>query len=151
MREATAPFWRDPLFFIALSAGPVFWAMLFAFQSVEPDLVWPLRQPMPFIWLAVLYPLVEEWLFRGMLQDLVHRRMPVWQLGPLTHANILTSIAFTALHFINHAPLWAAMVFLPSLLFGFFKDRTGQVAAPMMLHIFYNSGYLWLFFIPPGQ
>ena len=58
---------------------------------------------------------------------------------------VLTSLLFTALHFINHAPLWAAAVFFPSLVFGFFKDRTGKLAAPIILHVFYNSGYFWLF------
>ena len=65
--------------------------------------------------------------------------------GEGRHANLLTSLLFTALHFINHAPLWAAAVFFPSLVFGFFKDRTGKLAAPIILHVFYNSGYFWLF------
>ena len=38
-----------------------------------------------------------------------------------------------------------AAVLLPSLVFGFFKDRSGALWAPMALHVFYNSGYFWLF------
>ena len=75
----------------------------------------------------------------------MHLRLKPWRLGPLSHANILTSVLFTALHFINHPPLWAAAVLFPSLVFGLFKDRSGGLAAPIILHVFYNSGYFWLF------
>jgi membrane protease YdiL (CAAX protease family) len=88
---------------------------------------------------------VEELVFRGLIQDMAHRHFKPWRLGPLSHANILTSVLFTALHFINHPPVWAAAVLIPSLLFGFFKDRTGALAAPILLHTFYNSGYFWIF------
>jgi len=39
-------------------------------------------------------------------------------------------------------------VFFPSLVFGYFKDRTGRLTAPILLHIFYNAGFLWLFTTP---
>ena len=38
------------------------------------------------------------------------------------------------------------------LLFGLFKDRSGTLGAPIVLHVFYNSGYFWLFGqVLPGQ
>ena len=40
------------------------------------------------------------------------------------------------------------LVFLPSLVFGFFKDRTGRLTAPILLHSFYNAGFLLLFTVP---
>ena len=36
-------------------------------------------------------------------------------------------------------------VVLPGLVFGFFRDRYGNLYAPIALHIFYNSGLIWLF------
>ena len=30
------------------------------------------------------------------------------------------------------------------LVFGFFKDRYGRLATPIVLHIFYNAGFLLL-------
>jgi len=51
---------------------------------------------------------------------------------------------FTGLHFIYQPPLWAALVLFPSLVFGFFKDRTRGLAAPIILHSFYNAGFLWV-------
>ena len=137
--------WQDPLFFAAMAAALLYWLALYLITQPGVDAGWPLREPLRFLYPALLYPIVEEWIFRGFVQEFVHRHLQAWRLGPLSHANILTSLLFTALHFINHPPLAAAMVFIPSLLFGFFKDRTGQLAAPVLLHIFYNSGYFWLF------
>lgn len=52
------------------------------------------------------------------------------------------SLQFSALHFIGHPPLWAAGVLLPSLLYGFFRDRHDSVLPPIALHVFYNAGYV---------
>jgi len=145
MGKIEARYWQDPLFFAAMAAALLYWLALYLITQPAVDAGWPLREPLRFLYPALLYPIVEEWIFRGFVQDLAHQRLPAWRLGPLSHANILTSLLFTALHFINHPPLAAAMVLIPSLVFGFFKDRTGQLAAPVLLHIFYNSGYFWLF------
>ena len=53
-------------------------------------------------------------------------------------------LVFTALHFVNHPPPWAAAVLLPSLLFGYFRDRHGSVLPAIVLHVFYNAGYFLL-------
>jgi membrane protease YdiL (CAAX protease family) len=145
-------YWRDSLFYAAIAAALVYWLTLFLLTQPQPALDWPLREPLAFIYPAVLYPVVEELVFRGLLQDLAHRHLTAWQVGPFSHANILTSVLFTVLHFIHHPPLWAAAVLIPSLLFGFFKDRSGGLAAPILLHVFYNAGYFWLFTtLTPGQ
>ncbi len=145
MPDTRPRFWLDPLFFTALIAALVYWLAFYWASDAQPDPGWPLREPLRFAYPALLYPIVEELVFRGLIQDLAHRHLRPWSLGPLSHANLLTSLLFTALHFINHPPLWAAAVFFPSLVFGFFKDRTGRLAAPITLHVFYNSGYFWLF------
>ncbi len=145
MPSTRSRLWADPLFFAALAAALGYWLVLYLVTQVTPEPGWPLREPWRFLYPALFYPVVEELVFRGLIQDLAHRHLSPWHLGPLSHANLLTSALFTALHFINHAPLWATAVFFPSLVFGFFKDRTGTLAAPIILHVFYNSGYFWLF------
>jgi membrane protease YdiL (CAAX protease family) len=45
-------------------------------------------------------------------------------------------------HLINQPPLWAASVFFPSLVFGYFKDRHQTVVTPFLLHAWYNAGFL---------
>ena len=96
----------------------------------------------------LVYPVLEEIVFRGLIQEFVHDYLSKARLGPLSHANLLTSVLFTGMHFVNHSPLWAALVFFPSLVFGFFKDRTQGLMAPIILHVFYNAGFLWLFSAP---
>lgn len=140
--------WKDPLFYAALMAGLLFWLALYLLQQPVIQWDWPLLQPWQFLVPVVFYPLVEEVVFRGLLQELVHEYISHHSLGLISVANLVTSVAFTAMHFIYHAPLWAALVFFPSLVFGFFKDRTGRLTAPILLHIFYNAGFLWLFTRP---
>ena len=140
--------WRDPLLYLALLAGPVCWLVLFYILQPSIQLGWPLDEPWQFLMPVVFYPFIEEIVFRGFIQELLHDRVSSRSFGPLSVANLLTSVLSTALHFIHHAPAWAALVFLPSLVFGFFKDRTGGLTAPILLHVFYNAGFLWLFTSP---
>ena len=124
------------------------WLVLYVI--LQPVIVrdWPLSDPRAYLLPVLLYPVVEEIVFRGLVQELVHEYISQRVLGPLSIANILTSCLFTGLHFLYHAPLWAALVFFPSLVFGFFKDRSGRLTAPILLHSFYNAGFLWLFSAP---
>ena len=137
--------WRDRLFLAALLVGIVTWLILYFLQQPIVQWNWPLVRPWPFLSLVLLYPIVEEIAFRGLVQELLRDYVSRRSLGPLTIANLLTSVLFAGLHFIYHAPLWAALVFFPSLVFGFFKDRTNHLLAPIILHVFYNAGYFWLF------
>jgi membrane protease YdiL (CAAX protease family) len=139
---------QDPLFLLAMFAGPAAWSILYLVLQPEPQWGWPLALPLQYLLPVVVYPLLEEIVFRGLVQELVHEYISAQSLGPLSVANLLTSLLFTGMHFLYHAPLWAALVFLPSLVFGFFKDRTGKLAAPVMLHGFYNAGFLLLFTTP---
>ena len=113
MKRNGVIYWRDPLFFAAIAAALVYWLAMYLITSVQPDPGWPLREPLRFLYPALIYPVIEEWIFRGFIQDFFHQRLNPWRLGPLSHANILTSVLFTALHFINHPPLWAAAALTP--------------------------------------
>jgi membrane protease YdiL (CAAX protease family) len=139
---------RDPLFFLALLAGPACWLVLYFIQQPVIHWNWPLSDPWHYLLPVLFYPVLEEIVFRGLVQELVYDYISQRFLGPLSIANLLTSCLFTGLHFLYHAPLWAALVFFPSLVFGLFKDRSGRLAAPILLHIFYNAGFLWLFSAP---
>jgi len=100
----------------------------------------------PLLMLAIIYPVLEEMVFRGALQGWMRKRS--WglrQFGPLTTANMLTSFVFTSFHFLAHPPIAAAMVFAPSLIFGYFRDRTHGLGTPIALHCWYNTGYFLIF------
>jgi uncharacterized protein len=87
-------------------------------------------------------PLIEELLFRGVLQGelLRHAVMARSRYG-VSVANLLVSVAFAGAHLVNQPPGWALATFLPSLLFGFFRDRTGSVAPGLLLHVAFNAGF----------
>lgn len=133
---------RDPLFWLALAAGPAGCLLLAMLPGVQ------LLPGLPASWLAPLlavavYPPVEEWLFRGELQPWLAERLRA-AAGPLTAANAATSAVFAGLHLIFHPPAWAAAVLLPSLVFGYFRERSGGLAAPITLHAGYNAAYFLL-------
>lgn len=131
---------RDPLFWLCLLAGPVFCIGLGQWPGVGHAFGWPSGGLLALLMLVVVYPLLEEYVFRGHLQPALAHRWPA-RLGPLSLANLFTSVIFTALHFFFHPPLWAAGVLLPSLVFGFFRERHDGLAAPILLHVAYNLSY----------
>jgi membrane protease YdiL (CAAX protease family) len=140
--------WKDPLFLLAMAAGPVCWLILATILQPVVQWGWPLQLPWQFLVSVVVYPIAEEIVFRGLIQEMLYEYLGSGRLGPLSVANLLTSCLFTGMHFIYHPPLWAALVFFPSLVFGFFKERTAALSAPIILHAFYNAGFIWLFSTP---
>ena len=140
--------WQDALFWLALAAGPACWLVLYLLLSPVLQLAWPLASPVVYLLPVLLYPVLEEIVFRGLIQELVHDYISTRGFGPLSIANLLTSVLFAGLHLFSQSPLWAALVFFPSLVFGFFKDRYRSLTVPIILHVFYNAGFLWLFAAP---
>jgi membrane protease YdiL (CAAX protease family) len=137
--------WQDRNFWLAVAAAPAFWILLYTVTGQDPNLDWPFQRPLPFLQAAVLYPVLEEIVFRGVLQEACRQYLRPIFFGPLSLANLVTTLVFTALHFLYHPLPWAALVFVPSLIFGYFKDKYHGLSAPMQLHIFYNTGYSWIF------
>ena len=137
--------WLDPYFLIVLLAACIYWAGLYAMTLPNPNWFWPIQTPAAFLYPALVYPVLEEIVFRGLIQDWFRQKLPGLAVGAISKANLITSLLFTALHFINHPPLWAAAVFIPALIFGYFKDRSGGLGAPIALHVFFNSGYFLIF------
>jgi membrane protease YdiL (CAAX protease family) len=135
-------FWRDFAFYAALIAGPVCWLLL-----VLADV--PLNGPPAWLLLlklVLLVPILEEIVFRGGLQVfLISKRAFNKSWFGISVANIVTSIIFALMHLISQPPLWAALVFIPSLVFGWARDRYGSVIPSIILHAVYNAGFLWLF------
>ena len=138
--------WRDAHLGAAFVAAPAFWAGLWWWNSPPLDLSWILREPLGFAIPAFVYPILEEIVFRGGLQTFLLRYSrggANWRGFSL--ANIATSAVFAALHLFSHSLLWSVATFLPSVVFGYFRDRHSSLVSPIALHVFYNSGYFWLF------
>jgi len=124
---------------LAVLFGPIAWALLWAFVPGTAGAV----NVMLLINMSLLYPLLEELAFRGFLQGwLLEKVYFARQKFGLTVANVSTSIVFALAHVINQPPLWAASIFFPSLVFGYFRDRHDTVITPFILHAWYNAGFL---------
>ena len=141
-------FYKDRLFHLAVLAAFFFWAALWLYTPVRPVsphqvLSWK------YFFLVFLQPILEESAFRGFLQGWFYQ-FPWGRSGRrgVTSANGLTSILFTLGHFGSHPPLWAVSVLIPSLIFGYFRDRYGSVYPSIVLHLIYNAGYFTLTGLP---
>ena len=118
--------------------GILFWLWLPAgyADSIASD-------PWRLVSFLLLYPLLEEWVFRGILQgELLKRKWGKRRSIGISNANLVTSIVFAGLHFINQPPLWALAVLVPSLVMGHFRERHDSLLTPMLLHPFFNLTYL---------
>lgn len=98
-----------------------------------------LLDPLGLLLVILVYPVLEEIVFRGLIQPALAKPTRGAACGPLTLANVLTSLLFAAMHLLQHAPLHAGLVLLPSLIFGLFRDRSGSVAPGMLLHVGWNA------------
>lgn len=89
--------------------------------------------------LAVSLP--EELFFRGFLQTRLQRH---WGHGRLRilgvrigAAFLLTQVLFSLSHLGDPSP-WRLWVFFPALLFGWLRERTGSLGAPILVHAYSN-------------
>ncbi len=95
---------------------------------------------------VLLYPALEEIVFRGFMQAMLLERAAMQKrIGPVSLANLATSVVFAASHLINQSATQAALVLFPSLVFGYVYERYRHVLPCILLHGFYNAGFLCLF------
>lgn len=101
---------------------------------------------------VLIQPLLEELVFRGVLQGLALRltshngQLP--RVGPVTLANGLVTVAFVALHLQAQPLAWALAVAVPSLVLGHLRERLASVWPAVLVHGIYNAGFgltaLWI-------
>lgn len=135
-------YWREGAFYAALIAGPMCWLVLDVLGQPHAG------PPALMMWLklSLLMPVLEEIVFRGGVQTALFQRQffsKSW-FG-ISIANVCTSIVFAAMHLISQPPVWAALVFIPSLVFGWARDRYDSIVPSILLHALYNAGFVWLF------
>lgn len=138
-------FYRDPILILSIISTLLFLFVLQYLVTPPINLLWPINQPKIFILLVLVYPILEEIVFRGALLEFLHRRIQGNIVTHISKANVVSTLLFTALHFINHPFLWASSVIIPSLLFGYFKEKYNSLLPPIFLHIFFNASYYWIF------
>ncbi|VAW92447.1 hypothetical protein MNBD_GAMMA23-418 [hydrothermal vent metagenome] len=146
----TRSYWLHGDFWLACVAAVLFWSTFKLLALPLPiDITYPALSS-TLLLLIIVFPVLEEIVFRGLIQESIHQllshnRLPTILLWRISSANLLTSLLFSASHLWTHSVLWALATLLPSLIFGYFKDQYQSLQASIMLHIFYNLGfYLFL-------
>lgn len=92
---------------------------------------------------VVTAPVAEEMLFRGFLYTALRR---CWGFVP---ALAVSSILFAAMHF-DPTGLYALLVLPAALLFGWLRERTGGIFAPILAHAVFNAAAVAAFLIERG-
>ena len=136
---------RDRRWWLAIAAGPVFWLVYWAWTPISAATGSGV-QPGQWLMLVLVYPVLEEAVFRGLLQGMLFQpRLGPWKWHGITGANLLASALFVLAHLPHQSPGWALATFGPSLVFGYFRDRHDRLASPVVLHVWYNLGFFSLF------
>jgi len=148
--SVTHAYWQQPDFWLACIAAILFWLSytFLNFHSLGSIIFPPVGITLFF--LIFIFPILEEIVFRGLIQESLQqlfannhiRTLLIW---PISSANVLTSLLFSSSHLWAHSILWALATLIPSLIFGYFKDKYQSLQPSIMLHIFYNLGFYLIF------
>ena len=122
------------------------------YWDLTASLSWvALQWPMFFV-LCVASPILEEYVFRGMLYEVKDARCrKVWFFGDylsISFANATTTVLFVITHMITREPMVGALVLVPSLYLGLLRHRYGSIGVCMLIHALWNIGWFSLF--PPA-
>ena len=135
-------FLQDKQLYCALIGAPIALSILAALYPAWNQHIHP-SAALIFL-MTVWQPLTEELLFRGIIQGQLKSSVSYARnaMGGITVANGFTSLLFMLAHLIHHPPEWAVAVIIPSLVFGYFRDRHEQIYPSILLHGAYNGCYL---------
>ena len=122
------------------------------YWDLTASLSWvALQWPMFFV-LCVASPILEEYVFRGMLYEFIDARCrKVWFFDDylsISFANATTTVLFVITHMITREPMVGALVLVPSLYLGLLRHRYGSIGVCMLIHALWNIGWFSLF--PPA-
>jgi len=88
---------------------------------------------------VVVFPLLEEFVFRGMIQRwLLKKAIGNRHYGPITVANLVTTSLFAIAHLPRGGPLLAVGVIVPSVCLGYFFERHQGLVSPITMHMTFN-------------
>ena len=135
--HAPTPGSLDRAFAVTLGVGMLFAWIIGDIAPARASVTWAM-----LLSLVVWQPLVEELLFRGVIQGiLLGTTAGAASRWGLSAANVATSLLFVLVHFVNQPFIWAIGVFVPSLLFGLFRERTGSVWPAVVMHALFNAAF----------
>ncbi|HEY5024566.1 MAG TPA: JDVT-CTERM system glutamic-type intramembrane protease [Acidimicrobiales bacterium] len=92
--------------------------------------------------LVVGAPIVEELLFRGLIQGAFTRRLGA------TPAIFVTALIFCFAHVLNEGPFAPFILFPPALILGYLRHRSQRLAPGMIAHATFNGIAFALLLVP---
>jgi membrane protease YdiL (CAAX protease family) len=139
--------WNDgpfsPLTLLAIGLGLSLLVIVLQYVLLTPDVETPfdrlLADPLSRVAVAAfgitLGPMVEELLFRGLLQPVLVTTIGVFP------GILLTSVLFGALHLSQNAFVWQSglLIMLVGFVLGVIRHLSGSTKASTIVHIAYNS------------
>jgi len=131
-------FAQDTIFYVLLMLPIPLWLGLFIHDSNIENI-----DGYSLVLLILVLPMLEEIFFRGLLQPWLATKYPA-KTSNITQANIMTSSVFALVHLFAQPLLLALCTFIPSMIFGFAKERYSRLLPSIILHSSYNGGYLLL-------
>ena len=138
-------------YYFVLSIGlavPVWIAALFGVY-IELIPAPPFESIAAILTAVVMFPVLEELVFRGLLWDLwgIFARKKAGLIASVAVKNCFISICFSLLHAINYGALGAVLVFIPSLWLGWLRERSGSIKVCCLVHVLWNLGYFGVLFL----
>ncbi|OGQ04359.1 MAG: hypothetical protein A3F82_04570 [Deltaproteobacteria bacterium RIFCSPLOWO2_12_FULL_44_12] len=122
-----------------------FWMLWFEHKhGFEPASFVFFTEPLLLNLLVVALP--EEFYFRGFLQSRFNQLWPAkWRLlgAELGWGWIVTAVIFAFAHSVLNLQWWHFSIFFPALLFGYLRERTNSLTAPILFHTFSNCFMNW--------
>lgn len=150
-----AQFFRSVLWFIGVSAlvfipGLVInhFYQKFFFGFLYHTKSWPDLLNFSF-YEIVAVALPEEFFFRGFFLErmkIIYTRSYFNFFGvSIGPALLLTSLIFALSHSVITLAWWHIFIFFPAMLFGWLKEKTGTITAPLLFHAACNIFAQWVF------
>jgi membrane protease YdiL (CAAX protease family) len=130
----------------ALLAAPIFCGITIFLLGLPIGSFFQTASLLSLMLLIIVYPIIEELVFRGFIQSsIVHLLKRRISFIGISLQNIITSFLFVSMHLFTHSIFWSCAVFIPSLIFGAFKDKYHSTKPSIALHIWYNFNYFLTF------
>ena len=85
---------------------------------------------LPFLSVALAAPVVEEVIFRGLIQSRLAHALPGWP------AVVLSALLFALCH---GQPVWMGYAFVLGMVLGIMAWRTGSILPSILTHIVFNA------------
>ena len=130
---------------ISMALALPFWVLLFFFKQ-KYDCCKLIGLFQVFV-LVIIAPITEEIIFRGAIQTFLSQRSFELNLGWLSLSNLITSCLFSASHFLLNHSIEILLVFFPSLIFGYLREKSNSLMGSIVVHGFYNLGFISIYLI----